>query len=81
MMHAFLTEISQMYQGCESGDVVFRAQFTLCKIEVRRLNLPYLTNGCIESLSKKSWSFSTLVMSIGNWQSKKIKITMFQFCC
>lgn len=38
MMHAFLTEISQMYQGCESGDVVFRAQFTLCKIEVRRLN-------------------------------------------
>lgn len=34
--------------------------------------MPYLTNGCIESLSKKSWSFSTLVMSIGNWQSKKI---------
>lgn len=33
--------------------------------------MPYLTNGCIESLSKKSWSFSTLVMSIGNWQSKK----------
>jgi hypothetical protein len=47
-------------------------------MEKGRQLLTYLTNGCIESLSRKSWSFSTLEMSTGNWQSTMyIQIVQF----